>query len=114
MLSGETSVGQYPVEAVKLMAEVAVGAEAALPYDRMLVEKRRQLRPHADDAIAYDACQTAHQLDAAIIVAFTESGSTAGIVSKYRPKPPIIALTPSERVRSRLTLSWGRYSGYRS
>ena len=107
MLSGETSVGQYPVEAVKLMAEVAVGAEAALPYDRMLVEKRRQLRPHADDAIAYDACQTAHQLDAAIIVAFTESGSTAGIVSKYRPKPPIIALTPSERVRSRLTLSWG-------
>ena len=107
MLSGETSVGQYPVESVKVMAEVAIEAESALPYERMIVEKRGHLEPHTDDAISYDACQTAQQLDAALIVAFTESGGTAGRVSKYRPMPPILALTPYERVERRLTLRWG-------
>ena len=107
MLSGETSVGQYPVDAVKVMAEVAVEAEAALPYERMIVEKRRQLEPKTDDAISYDACQTAHQLDASLIVAFTESGRTADRVSKYRPRPPILALTRTEVVQRRLTLRWG-------
>ena len=107
MLSGETSVGQYPVEAVRMMAEIAVEAEAALPYERMIVEKRDQLESQTDDAISYDACQTAQQLGAALIVAFTESGSSAGRVSKYRPMPPILALTPSLRVQRRLTLFWG-------
>ena len=107
MLSGETSVGEYPVEAVKLMAEVAVKTEAALPYEQMIVEKRQHLEPQTDDAIAYDACQTAQQLSASLIVAFTESGSTAGRVSKYRPKPHILALTPAESVQRRLTLRWG-------
>ena len=107
MLSGETSVGQHPVEAVKMMAEVAIEAEAALPYEKIIVDKRQQLEPYADDAISYNACQTAHQLDAALIVAFTETGGTAGRVSKYRPKSPILALTPSEEVQRRLTLRWG-------
>ena len=107
MLSGETSVGKFPVEAVRMMAEVAVEAEAALPYERMIVEKRDQLQSQTDDAISYDACQTAQQLGAALIVAFTESGSSAGRVSKYRPMPPILALTPSRRVQRRLTLFWG-------
>ena len=107
MLSGETSVGQYPVEAVKIMAEVAIEAEAALPYERMIVEKRRQLERQTEDAISYDACQTAHQLNASLIVAFTESGGTAGRVSKYRPMPPILALTPSAGVQRQLTLRWG-------
>lgn len=107
MLSGETSVGEHPVEAVKVMAEVAIETEAALPYERMIVEKRRQLMPETDDAISYDACQTAHQLNASLIVAFTESGSTAGRVSKYRPRAPVLALTPSKEVQRRLTLQWG-------
>ena len=107
MLSGETSVGKHPIEAVEAMAEIATEAEAALPYDAMIVEKRRDLEPQTDDAISYDACQTAHQLDARLIVAFTESGSTAGRVSKYRPRSPILALTPSERTQRRLTLRWG-------
>ena len=107
MLSGETSVGQHPVEAVKIMADVAIEAEAALPYERMIVEKRRQLERQTEDAISYDACQTAHQLNASLIVAFTESGGTAGRVSKYRPMPPILALTPSEAVQRQLTLRWG-------
>ena len=107
MLSGETSVGQYPVEAVKFMAQVAIKAEAALPYERIIVEKRQQLEPLTDDAICYNACQTAHQLNAALIVAFTEGGGTAGRVSKYRPLAPVLALTPSEQAQHRLTLWWG-------
>ena len=109
MLSGETSVGQFPVEAVQAMAEVAIEAESALPYDRIIVEKRQDLEPQTDDAISYDACQTARQLSASLIVAFTESGSTAGRVSKYRPASPILALTPSEEVQRRLMLRWGVY-----
>ena len=107
MLSGETSIGQHPVEAVRVMAEVATQTEAALPYDKMIVDKIEQLQPQTDDAISYDACQTAYQLDASLIVAFTESGGTATRVSKYRPVPPILALTPSEEVQRRLTLAWG-------
>ena len=107
MLSGETSVGQYPVQAVELMARVAIEAEAALPYETMISEKARQLERQTDDAISYDACRTAFQLNANLIVAFTESGSTAGRVSKYRPMPPILALTPNERVQRLLTLRWG-------
>ena len=107
MLSGETSVGKYPVQAVRVMAQVAVEAEAALPYEAMIAQKREQLVNQTADAISYDACRTAFQLNASLIVAFTESGSTAGRVSKYRPKPPILALTPNEGVQRRLTLRWG-------
>jgi pyruvate kinase len=107
MLSGETSVGGYPVEAVEVMAEVAIEAEAALPYELMIVEKRRHLVPQTDDAISYNACQTSQQIGADLIVAFTESGSTAGRVSRYRPMAPILALTPGDSVLRRLTLRWG-------
>ena len=107
MLSGETSVGRYPVQAVKVMARVAIEAEAALPYETIITEKARQLEKQTDDAISYDACRTAYQLRASLIVAFTEAGSTAGRVSKYRPLPHILAITPFERVQRRLTLRWG-------
>ena len=107
MLSGETAIGRYPAEAVRVMAEVATQAEAALPYESLLVEKRRDLESQTDDAIAYNACQTARQTGAGLIVAFTESGSTAGRVSKYRPEAPILALTPSEGTQRALTLRWG-------
>ena len=107
MLSGETSVGEHPVEAVKVMAQVAMEADAALPYETLLREKARQLERQTSDAISYDACRTAYQLNASLIVAFTESGGTAGRVSTYRPLAPILALTPNARVQRRLTLRWG-------
>ncbi len=107
MLSGETSVGRYPVEATEMMAKVAHEAEAGLPYETMLVEKRPRHERKTDDAIAYDAVRTAHQLNAALIVAFTESGGTAGRVSKYRPEAPILALVSNELVQRSLTLRWG-------
>jgi pyruvate kinase len=107
MLSGETSIGKYPIAAVEIMAEVAIEAEKALPYESILLDKREDLEHQTDDAIAYNACQTAHQLGASLIVAFTESGSTAGRVSKYRPAAQILALTPSAETQRALTMSWG-------
>ena len=98
-------MGQHPGQAVKVMSDVALEAEAALPYERIISEKVGQQQ--TDDAISYDACRTAFQLKASLIVAFTESGSTANRVSKYRPQPPVLALTPHARVRQRMTLRWG-------
>jgi pyruvate kinase len=108
MLSGETSVGRYPVDAVKVMAQIALEAEEALPYGALIMEKWGSTESlKTDDAISYDAVRTAFQLEASLIVAFTESGGTAGRVSKYRPLPPILALTPGEETQRRLTIRWG-------
>jgi pyruvate kinase len=109
MLSGETAVGRYPVEAVKVMTRVALETEASLPYDKIVREKYADLEPVTDDAIAYAACHTARRLGAAAIVAFTMSGSTARRVAKYRPGIPILAATPSPRQIRRLLLPWGVY-----
>ena len=109
MLSGETAIGHYPVEAVQVMMKIALNTEAALPYSKILLEKGADLEPKTDDAISYAACHTAHQLGAAAIVAFTKSGSTARRVAKYRPSIPILSATPSSRQRRRLLLSWGVY-----
>ena len=108
MLSGETATGWYPVEAVYAMAHTALEAEEALPYEDILTAKSLQTEyQRTDDAISFAAVRIAQQLDAVLIIAFTESGSSAGRVSKYRPKSPILSLTPYERIRRRLTLYWG-------
>ena len=107
MLSGETSIGKFPIEATQVMTDVALETEPALPYEKLIVEKQVHQESKTDDVISYDACQSAHQLNAKAILAFTESGSTAGRVSKYRPKTPILALTTSEKVQRLLTIRWG-------
>ncbi len=107
MLSEETAIGQYPVEAVSMMAQVALEAETALPYDEILANKGKYLQPKTEDAISYAACHTAHQLGATAIVAFTSSGSTARRVAKYRPEVPVLAITPSQVTKRQLALSWG-------
>lgn len=108
MLSGETSVGLYPIEAVKVMAQTALEAEKALPYESIILEKGRQTEgASVADAISYDAVRTAFQIKANLIITFTEGGVSAGRVSKYRPLPKILALTANEEVQRRLTLRWG-------
>ncbi len=107
MLSEETAVGSYPIEAVSMMSQIALEAETALPYEEILTNKGKDLQPQTDDAISYAACHTAHQLGAAAIIAFTSSGSTARRVAKYRPKVPILAITPSQVAQRQLSLSWG-------
>lgn len=107
MLSEETAVGHYPVEAVKIMHLIALEAEGALPYEEIFTSRGRDLQPLTDDAISYAACHVAHQLQAKAVIAYTASGSTARRVSKYRPQTPIIAVTPNEIVQRQLSLSWG-------
>jgi pyruvate kinase len=107
MLSAETSIGKYPVQAVKMMAKIAQEAEDELPYEQILSERGRWLEQETDELISYSACHTAHNLGAVALVAFTQSGSTVGRVSKYRPRMPILAITPSAVVAGRLLLQWG-------
>jgi pyruvate kinase len=107
MLSAETSIGKYPVEAVRMMAKVAKEAEGKLHYGQMLEERDAWLERRTDELISYSACYTAHYLGAVALVAFTQSGSTAGRVSKYRPRVPILAITTSPAVVGRLLLYWG-------
>lgn len=109
MLSAETSIGDYPIQAVKIMAKIAEEAESKLPYEQILAERGEWLEQKTDELISYSACHTAHSLGAAALVAFTQSGSTAGRVSKYRPRVPILAITPSSVVARRLLLHWGVY-----
>ena len=107
MLSAETSIGRFPVPSVRMMASIARAAEKKLPYEQLLAGRRDWLERVPDELISYSACQTAHSLRARAIVAFTQSGSTAMRVSKYRPGLPVLALTPSPVVAGRLLLYWG-------
>jgi pyruvate kinase len=109
MLSEETSTGTYPIQAVKIMAKIAREVEGKLPYEQMLAEHGRWLEQKTDELISYNACHTAQSLKAAALVAFTQSGSTAGRVSKYRPRMPILAITTDAAVVGRLMLRWGVY-----
>jgi len=108
MLSEETAVGKYPVEAVEVMKNVAVVTEATLPY-REFLESRRPLVKKTQDAIGFSACEVAFDLGASCVVAHTRTGTTAQRVSKFRSSVPIIALTHSDSVMSRLSLLWGLY-----
>jgi len=107
MLSEETAIGHYAVEAVRIMSLIALEAEAALPYEETFASRGKDLQPLTDDAISYAACHTAQQLGAKAVIAYTASGSTAKRVSKYRPRMPIIAITPNESTQRQLSLSWG-------
>ncbi|MGB9802198.1 pyruvate kinase [Desulfofundulus sp.] len=107
MLSGETAAGHYPVEAVKTMARIASRVERALPYEEILQRRGRVLARTVTDAISHATCTTAQDLEAAAIITSTETGYTAKMVSKYRPRAPIIAVTPAARVLRKLALVWG-------
>jgi pyruvate kinase len=107
MLSEETSIGEHPLEAVKVMDRIARETEKKLPYELALAEKRNWFVQRTEELISYNACLTAHSLEARAIIAFTESGSTAARVSKYRPRMNILAMTPDEVICRRLVLYWG-------
>ncbi len=110
MLSGETAAGHYPVEAVKTMHQIALRTEQALQYHDILGQRTKESATTITDAIGQSVAHTALNLDVAAIVTPTVSGRTAHMVSKYRPKAPIVAVTSSESVSRKLALVWGVYS----
>jgi pyruvate kinase len=110
MLSGETAAGCYPVEAVKTMHQIASRTEQALQYRDLLTQRTKQSGTTITDAIGQSVAHTALNLDVAAIVTPTVSGYTARMISKYRPKAPIVAVTADEAVSRKLALVWGVYS----
>ena len=107
MLSGETAAGAYPVEALKTMSAIAERTEQEGFHLRSRTMDSNPGKISVSDATAHAACLTARDVNAAAIVNVTESGTTARLLSKYRPQQPIIACVMREQVQRQLSLSWG-------
>ena len=107
MLSAESAAGQYPVEAVKTMDNVATEVEQDPTYTEILESSRKADRMTVADGIVAAAREIAETTDIKAICCFTQSGTTALLTARERPRVPIIALTPLRGTARRLTLSWG-------
>src|ERR687898_393976 len=106
MLSQETAVGKHPVLAVQMMASIAQTTERELPYGRWLAERGPQAN-NQYHALAFGAVGGVYQLGLKCIVSPTDTGTTAGLISAYRPKAPVLALSPRMEVVRRCQLLWG-------
>jgi pyruvate kinase len=106
MLSQETAVGRHPVLAVEMMASIATTTERELPYGRWLAERGPQAN-NQYHAISFGAVGAVYQLGLKCIVAPTNTGTTARLISAYRPRAPVLALSPSHAVVRRCRLLWG-------
>jgi pyruvate kinase len=110
MLSAETASGKYPVEAVQMMARIIMAAENNRQLHVVVPRQHFTVASETDEftnALAGAANYAAEQLDAKFIVVFTQTGFTARLMSKFRPKQPVIALTPSSWVARRMNMLWG-------
>lgn len=108
MLSGETASGSYPVEAVATMTRLAVSTEQGMGYDDLLVNLGKKINnPTITDAIGHATVQVAHDLDVDAIIASSETGYTAKMISRYRPRAKVLAVTPHEKSARRMQLYWG-------
>jgi len=107
MLSEETAIGKYPVEAVSMMARIAEDAESGFPFEEWIQRVEKETEKSIPEAVGHAACKLAESLNAASIITFTQSGSTARLAAKYRPKQPILAPTPLEKTFRSLALIWG-------
>ena len=114
MLSAETAAGQFPVQAVRVMAKVAESADQAMAvsptYDRIFRMSNSDIRKGRGaygDAISQAVCRTAIAIEAKRIVCFTKRASTAALIARYRPHVPITAITLNEEASHRCSLIWG-------
>ncbi len=107
MLSGETAVGKYPIETVKVMRSIVESAESDFPYRDFFHHESRIDCQDISTAISLATVRTAYSLDAKAIFAFTSSGVTARLISRYRPEMPIIALTDNVKTYHQLAFNWG-------
>ncbi|MBO5211535.1 MAG: pyruvate kinase [Clostridia bacterium] len=106
MLSGETAAGKYPVLAVKTMAQIAKNTEENIHYEKRFLTREFKIK-NTVDAISHATCGMAIDIGAKAITVCSLSGSTARMVSRFRPAVPIIGITTSEKAWRRLSLSWG-------
>jgi pyruvate kinase len=110
MLSGETAAGKYPVEAVAMMAKIVTETEHQIRIEpRSALGHPASVRLSIAETICECMSHAADDLDVAAIAIFTETGTTARLLSKYHPEPPIFALSPFEAVINRCMLLWGVY-----
>ena len=107
MLSGETAMGKYPVEALRMMSKIAESTEAHLDYEKILSEKQSYRKRGVSSAVSYSSATTAFHLNANAIVTPTMSGYTARLISKFRPKAMIIGTSPREGMVRKMQLFWG-------
>ncbi len=107
MLSGESAVGKYPVDAVSMMARIVIDAEVHIKEQSYVESRKRRSRLSIAETICEATAHAAEDLDLRAIALFTESGSTARLLSKYHPSKPIYALSPVEATINRLNLLWG-------
>tara|TARA_B100001250_G_C19783464_1_gene782976 strand:- start:336 stop:1748 length:1413 start_codon:yes stop_codon:yes gene_type:complete len=106
MVTGETAIGKYPQEVIKILLKVIKETELSINYKNYFKSKGRKFLNTAK-AISHAACSVAHDQRIKTIVTMTHSGSTARMVSRYRPKPRIIAMTPFELIARQLEIVWG-------
>jgi pyruvate kinase len=104
MLSGETAVGKYPLESAAMMSRIIREAESSITAHK---HPQRTADLSVGEAIAEAVCHATEDLRLKVIAVFTESGSSARLVSKYRPRAPIIAFSPNQETRRCLSLLWG-------
>ncbi len=107
MLSQESAVGQYPVEAVAMLASIAERTELTAPYREWNEKRVRRDRRDPAYTLAYTACRAAHELGLAALVCPTLSGRSARLISAHRPTVPIYALSPGRETVRRCGLMWG-------
>ncbi len=109
MLSGETAQGKYPIESLRMMVEIIKQTEEHLDEEKSLYEARKKQRKGISNAIGYAAVMTANSLQAKCIITPTASGATARVVSKFRPKATIAAVSPNENTLRRMQILRGVY-----
>ncbi|MEF2878089.1 MAG: pyruvate kinase [Blautia sp.] len=107
MLSGETAAGKYPVEALKMMNEIAENTEQYVNYDKYIMHRTMYEKTRISCAIGIASVRTARNIEADCILTPTMSGKTARLISSFRPTMPIYAITPSEMVQHKMQLYWG-------
>jgi len=107
MLSGESAAGKYPVESVETMARISERAEEEIDFEEMTARAVSTSTNDISSAVALSVTHSVTDLDASAVMAFTNRGFTARTISRYRPNAPIIAMTPSPKVATSLSLNWG-------
>lgn len=106
MVTGETAVGEFPEKVIKVLARAIEETESAIDYQDLRIERKKKYLNTAQ-AISHAACSVAYDQDIKTLITMTHSGSTARMVSRYRPNARIIAMTPIEEISRQLSIVWG-------